>query len=113
MEIHTEIELKSAKSVTLEIKSAAADATSIVVAFDGAQLRVMDAVAPLHLKLRDPKLSLRIFMDRSVLEVFANETVCITRTITPLAADASLKIRAEGDGVDAKVVEAWPLKSIW
>jgi len=113
LEIHAEIELKSARGVTLEIKSEAADGTSIVVASDGAQLRVMDAVAPLHLKLRDPKLSLRIFMDRSVLEVFANETVCITKTINPPSAISSLRLRAEGGRVDAKVVEAWPLKSIW
>jgi len=113
LEIQLEIELKSARSVTLEIKSEAADTTSIVVAFDGAQLRVMDAVAPLRLKPRDPKLDLRIFVDRSVLEVFANETVCLTKTINPPPANSSLRIRAEGGRADAKVVEAWPLRPIW
>jgi len=33
------------------------------------------ASAPLHLAKGERKLTLRVFIDRSVLEVFANETV--------------------------------------
>jgi len=53
---------------------------------------------------------LHIFIDRSVLEVFANETVCVTKVISPLDAEAILQIRADSGTANARVVEAWPLK---
>lgn len=113
LEIQTDLILQTAKNVTLEIKSGAADAKPLVVTFDDAQLTVLDAKAPLPVSGEEKKLSLRIFIDRSVLEVFANETVCVTKTIPPLAAGASLAIRAQGGQAEAKLIEAWPLKSIW
>ena len=58
-------------------------------------------------------LKLRIFIDRSVLEVFANETVCVTKTISLLEAGALLEIRTEGGAATAKRVDAWPTKTIW
>lgn len=45
--------------------------------FDGLKLRVLDANAPLPLAGGERKLKLRMFVDRSVLEVFANDNrVC-------------------------------------
>ena len=44
----------------------------------------MDAKAPLSSAQGKRKLNLRIFIDRSVLEVFANETMCVTKIISPL-----------------------------
>ena len=41
-------------------------------------------------------LKLRIFIDRSALEVFANEIVCVTKTISPLEASALLAICTGG-----------------
>ena len=81
--------------------------------FNGLELQVLDAKAPLTLAKGARKLKLRIFIDRSVLEVFANETVCITKTIAPLESDAVLEIRAEGGNADARKIQAWPMKTIW
>jgi len=55
----------------------------------------------------------RIFIDRSVLEVFASEIVCVTKTISPLEASALLEIRTEGGAATATRVDAWPTKAIW
>ncbi len=85
----------------------------MVINFNGLELQVLDAKAPLTLAKGERKLTLRIFIDRSVLEVFANETVCITKTIAPLEANAVLEIRAEGDNANAKTIQAWPMKKIW
>jgi len=71
----------------------------------------MEAKSPLQ--LAKGKLNLRIFIDRSVMEVFANETVCVTKRVTPLANDATLAIRAEGGNARAELIEAWPMKTIW
>ena len=113
LEIRAEIDLQTAKSIELGIKSGAKDARPIVVSFKDSELQVKDAKAPLSLAKGERKLNLRIFIDRSVLEVFANETACITKTIAPLDFNATLEIRADGGTASAKLVQAWPLKTIW
>ncbi len=112
LEIEAEIDLQTASSVRLEIKSANKP-PQVVMSFNGLELQVLDAKSPLTLAKGVRKLKLRIFLDRSVLEVFANETVCITKTIAPIEADALLEIRAEGGGAVAKRIQAWPMKTIW
>jgi len=112
LEIETEIDLQSATSVGLGIKSGNTDA-QVMLNFNGLELQVLDAKAPLTLAQGDRKLKLRIFIDRSVLEVFANETVCVTKTIAPLEANASLEIRAGGGNANAERIRAWPMKTIW
>lgn len=112
LEVEAEIDLQSASSLGLGIKSGNKAAQELVN-FNGLELRVLDAKAPLTLVKGDRKLKLRIFIDRSVLEIFANETVCVTKTISPLEANASLEIRAEGGNANAKRIQAWPMKSIW
>jgi len=112
LEIETEIDLQSATSVGLGLKSGSKD-PQVVVNFNGLELQVLDAKAPLSLAKGERKLKLGIFIDRSVLEVFANETVCVTKTIAPLDANATLEIRAEGGNADAKRIQAWQMKTIW
>jgi hypothetical protein len=48
-----------------------------------------------------------------LLEVFANETVCVTKLISPLTANSILQIRADDGIANAKLVQAWPMKTIW
>ena len=85
----------------------------MVAKFNGLELQVLDAIAPLTLARGERKLKLRIFIDRSVLEVFANDTVCITKKITPMEAGAVLELHADGGNAIAKKIQAWPLKTIW
>ena len=54
-----------------------------------------------------------MFIDRSVLEVFANDTACVTKVIPLLDANAPLEIHADGGTARVKRVEAWPMKTIW
>jgi len=112
LEIETEIDLQSATSIGLGIRSGN-EAPQVLVNFNGRELQVLDAKAPLSLAEGDRKLKLRIFIDRSVLEVFANETACVTKTISPLEANVALEIRAEGGNANAKRIQAWPIKTIW
>ena len=113
LEVLAEIDLKTANNIELGIKSGAEDAQPVVVNFDGSELKVIDAIAPLHIAETGRKLTLRIFVDRSVMEVFANETVCATKVIRPLDSNPVLEIRADGGTASAKLVQAWPMKSIW
>jgi beta-fructofuranosidase len=112
LEIENEIDLGSAAGIGLGIKSGN-KTPQVLVNFNGLQLQVLDAKAPLTLAKGDRTLKLRLFIDRSVLEVFANETVCVTKRIAPLEANAALEISAEGGTANAKQIRAWPIASIW
>jgi beta-fructofuranosidase len=113
LEISAEIDLQTAKAVALEFKSDDQGTPPIELHFNGSELSVMNAQAPLPLAKGERKLNLRIFLDRSVLEVFANNTVCFTQTIAPFAAGVTLALRAEEGTARAKRIEAWPMKTIW
>jgi beta-fructofuranosidase len=113
LEISAVIDLQTAKGVELQIQNGTKDLAGITVSFDGAQLQVLDAKAPLPLKPGEHKLDLRIFMDRSVLEVFANDMVCITKIIPPFDAGPRLKVRAVEGAVTVTRLDAWPMKTIW
>lgn len=113
LEILADIDVLTAKNVELQIESAADEVSPIVVSYNGTELQVLDNKAPLLLKARESKLSLRIFVDRSVLEVFANGTVCITQTISPFNFEPDLKIGAHGGSATVKRLQAWPIRTIW
>lgn len=112
VEIAMEIDLQTASRVNFLIQSGGKN-SPVTLDYDGLELQVMDVKAPLTLPKGNRKLKLRIFLDRSVLEVFANGTLCVTKTIAPLEPGASLEIRAEGGSANAKQIQAWPMKSIW
>jgi beta-fructofuranosidase len=111
LEIATELDLQTAASVKMDIKDGTGP--SVAVTVTGLELRVPDAKAPLSLAKGERTLNLRIFVDRSVLEVFANERACITKVIPPLATNATLEIRADGGVARVKRLGAWPMKRIW
>jgi beta-fructofuranosidase len=113
LEIQANIDLQTAKDLELEITSNAQNAKPINVSFDGSEIQVLDTKAPLSLAGNQNQLNLRVFIDRSVLEVYANDSVCITRVISPLDSDSRLKIHAGGGTANVKQIEAWPMKSIW
>ena len=74
------------------------------------EARVVQAQeAPLDLAAGET-LKLRIFLDRSVLEVFANGRQCITQRIYPTRPDSvSVRLFARGGSVNVKSVEAWDM----
>ena len=69
--------------------------------------------APLDLTPSEP-LKLRIFLDRSVLEVFANRRLCLSKRIYPARSDSlGVQLFADGDSVTARSIDAWAMASIW
>jgi beta-fructofuranosidase len=70
-------------------------------------------VAPLTLGPDEP-LRLHIFLDRSVLEVFANERVSITSRIYPTRPDSlGVALLAERGEAQLCYLDAWQMRSIW
>lgn len=70
--------------------------------------QVTGQVAPLRLK-RGEKLHLRIFLDRSIIEVFANGQ-CVTQRIYPTRNDSKgVVLFAEGGFIEIESLQAWQM----
>lgn len=68
---------------------------------------------PLLLASNEPLL-LHIFLDRSVIEVFANHCLCMSSRIYPSRADSlGIGLYARGGSATLKALDAWEMKSIW
>jgi beta-fructofuranosidase len=62
----------------------------------------------------DETLKVRIFIDRSVVEVFVNDKQCVAARVYPSRDDAvGFSIRAQGQESELKSLEAWQMKSIY
>ena len=62
----------------------------------------------------DEPLKLRVFVDRSVVEVFVNGRQCVAARVYPERRD-SLGVSLRAQGKDAKLtsLNAWQMKSIY
>ena len=70
-------------------------------------------VGPLELAEGEP-LKLRVFVDRSVVEVFANGRQCVAVRVYPQKSDSlGVSLRAAGGQATLLGLDAWQMKSIW
>lgn len=68
---------------------------------------------PLKLSEGEP-LELRIFVDRTVVEVFANGRQCLTKRIYPTRPDSlDAALFARGGSARLVSLQAWEMKSVW
>ena len=60
------------------------------------------------------KLQLRIFVDRSVVEVFVNGRQCLAERVYPERADSlGVSVRAQGAPAVLESLDAWQMDSIF
>jgi beta-fructofuranosidase len=70
-------------------------------------------VAPLEAEPGEP-LRLRVFIDRSIVEVFANGIQCVTKRIHPSRADSlGVGLFAQGGDCVLSRLDAWDMDPIW
>ena len=68
---------------------------------------------PLELAADEP-LKLRIFLDRSVVEVFANNRQCLTKRIYPARKDSrGVQLFARGGSAKLRSIDVWQMAAIW
>jgi sucrose-6-phosphate hydrolase SacC (GH32 family) len=73
---------------------------------------VKEQAAPFELKRGEP-LRLRVFLDRSVLEVFANGRQCLTQRIYPSRGDSlGVTLVARGGSVKVTSLDVWDMSPI-
>jgi beta-fructofuranosidase len=73
---------------------------------------VKEQAGPFELKPTEP-LRLRVFLDRSVIEVYANGRQCITQRIYPSRADSlGVALVARGGKVNVQSLDAWDISPV-
>ena len=69
--------------------------------------------APIRLDPDEP-LRLRVFIDRSVVEVFANGKQCVAVRVYPGRSDSTgVSLRAQGSPATLNSLEAWQMRSVY
>ena len=67
--------------------------------------------APLELSARE-RLRMRIFLDRSMLEVFAHSRQCVTQRVYPTRSDSvRVMLFSSGGGATVRQLEAWKMSA--
>lgn len=102
---------RSAKSLKIDVsKSSLEDIKYYTFCMrGGANPEVTAQAAPFELKDGE-KLQLRVFLDRSILEVFANARQCVTQRIYPARNDSvGVALFSEGGFVEIESLQAWQM----
>ena len=69
--------------------------------------------APVHLDPNEP-LKLRVFIDHSVVEVFANGKQCVAVRVYPGREDSTgVSVRAQGNEAELRSLDVWQMKNIY
>jgi beta-fructofuranosidase len=115
VEIKLTLDLAAARESGVELRRSIDQSAAVSVSFDGQRLKVGDVIAPIQRGSSPKTLDLRIFLDHSVLEVYAGGRVCVTRVIRPGPGPGQLGVAIWAKGGEARVesMERWPMSSIW
>jgi sucrose-6-phosphate hydrolase SacC (GH32 family) len=104
--------LDEAAAITITIAGENEEAAPIVISASREQLVVAGAEAPLEPV--DKSLTLHLFLDKSVLELFANNgRTVVTRVVDFPGEQAQIRIRAEGGSAKLTRLDGWQIKPIW
>ena len=116
LEMDIVIESGGAKGFGLSVRCSpdGEEQTTIVFSPQSNTITIVGAtkkqVAPFEFKPAEP-LRLRIFLDRSVIEVFANDRQCVTQRIYPTRADSlGIKLFARSESVKVKTLDTWDME---
>jgi sucrose-6-phosphate hydrolase SacC (GH32 family) len=112
LELQARISLSTAAAAGLRVRASASGEEGVEIRFDGVALYVAGTVAALPAGRRE--ISLRLFLDKSVLEVFADDDrIAVTRIISPPAEHVAIALFAEGGTARFDTLDSWQMKSIW
>jgi beta-fructofuranosidase len=128
LEINARILLGEADAVGLKVRCSPDGAEQTVIAYDRVKQRLevdrehasLDPEAhrerhggPLVLRAGEA-LELRVFLDRSVVEVFGNNRVCVASRIYPSRSDSQgVDAFAWGGNAELQAMDIWTMRSIW
>ncbi|MHC4188006.1 MAG: glycoside hydrolase family 32 protein, partial [Planctomycetota bacterium] len=105
----------SAKNIRIDLEKSSLDKSikhyemCMSLKGDKPNQEVTAQAAPFELR-EGEKLELRIFIDRSILEVFANSRQCITQRIYPTRKDSlGVELFSKGGSMTVESIKAWDM----
>ncbi|MBN1671236.1 MAG: glycoside hydrolase family 32 protein [Kiritimatiellae bacterium] len=116
LEIAAELEVGNVDACGLGLRcgSNGEAAAQIVYERDGNQLRLNGTGGRLAPFLPDRPLQLRVFLDRSIVEVYANGRDCLTGRVYPNGNEGlGLSLFVTGGRARLKTMDVWDMGSIW
>ncbi len=115
LEIVVQLDRGEAKSVGLKVCRSADGSRAATVSWDGSHLDVAGLRVPQTLPAGEKDLKLHVFLDRSLLEVYAADgRVCVSRVISRThPEDVGVEVFAEGGKAIVRALSAWPVGTIW
>ncbi len=103
---------KTKKSVIIDFARASLDTTIIYENYifkDEGRKTITQQEAPFNLGSGE-KITFHVFSDRSIIEVFVNERICLTQRIYPTRDDSQgIKLFAEGGDIEISKLTAWKM----
>ncbi len=114
LEILAEFEPGNAKPFGLKVRSSDDGKSSVTIRYEDEVLNVAGTKVPLKLNGEQEALTLHVFLDKSVMEVFINGgQESVTRVIYPGLNALNVRLFAEGGAVAVKSLDIWTIKAIW
>jgi beta-fructofuranosidase len=113
IEIMAEIDPGDASVYGLKIRRSPDGKRSVLVSYDGRTLVVGDKQAEVDLMDGVDTLNLRVFIDKELVEVFANDWVVFSNHVSAPSTDMGVEVFAEGGEAHLKSLDIWQLKTIW
>ena len=121
LEIGFVVEPGNAKQLGVKVRCSPCGEEQTTIAYDAANKLIVTATnksgeqrqeAPFELPRGEP-LELRIFLDRSLLEVFANRRQCVTHRTYPSRDDSlGMRLFSHGDRTEVRSVDIWDMQPV-
>jgi sucrose-6-phosphate hydrolase SacC (GH32 family) len=113
LEIRLSLRMEPAAAAGLRVRSSGDSQRGVEIRWDGATLTVAGCTAELPADA-GRTLSLDVFLDKCILEVFANGgRVAMTRIVYPPAEDLAVEVFAEQGSVYVDAIDVWKMYGIW
>ncbi|HUT29436.1 MAG TPA: glycoside hydrolase family 32 protein [Sedimentisphaerales bacterium] len=114
LEIRAAFEADDANSIGLKVRCSRDGKRAATIRYDGQTLDASGVKVPLLLSSSEKVLTLQVFLDRSVMEVFVNDgREAVAKVIYPDEKDVSIALFASGGTAKVKSLDVWHMKSIW
>lgn len=110
LEVQATLALGNARAVGLRLRRIDSGEMCAGATYDSTNLAVSGHHVPVD---GGERTSLHLFLDRSVLEVFADGRECVTRIVDPGKAGVKVEVFAEGGSARVETLEVWTLQSVW
>lgn len=113
LEILARFQLNPQDRFTLDLFRSADGTRTLPITYENDELNIDGIKIPLPLPNDGQLCTLHVFRDKSVLEIFVNQQLCIARVISPPNEDRGLAFSARDGKIRLKSLDLWQINPVW